>query len=218
MAGIGSKDLVIPEVSIYDPQRDEDIVLKDVHIDTDYVCDDQGRVIYFDIDEAKAYLGERRKSIASLPLLVNIYIALDTLAREDETAERILKQLNTAWDRTSTTISLTGSIVHSDSIMGEITYNDLKVPLEGNGITELYDKYAEFFQVLLGVKDPGRLFEVADDNDLILFYWYPRGERLAMFGGGDFYYMHQHIPGLLMVFCDDEPHPRRILRGVWTEK
>jgi hypothetical protein len=39
-----------------------------------------------------------------------------------------------------------------------------------------------------------------------------------MFGGGDFYYMHHHIPGLLMVFCDDEPHPRRVLRGVWTEK
>jgi hypothetical protein len=39
-----------------------------------------------------------------------------------------------------------------------------------------------------------------------------------MFGGGDFYHMHQYIPGLLMVFCDDEPHPRRVLRGVWQER
>ena len=218
MAVTDERSLVIPEVSIYDLQCDEDIVLKNIHIDTDYACDDQGKVIYFDMDEAKAYLGERGKSLASLPLLVNIYVALNNLAREDELAEHVFKQLNTAWDRTSTIISPAGSIVHSDSIMGEITYNDLKVPLEGNGITELYGKYTDFFQALLGVKDPDRLFEVADNNDLILFYWYPRGERLAMFGGGDFYYMHQHIPGLLMVFCDDVPHPRRILRGVWNEK
>lgn len=212
------KSLVIPEVSIYDPRRSEDVVLKNVSIDTEYVCDDQGRVIYFDLDEAEAYLKEQGKSLASLPLLVNIYLALDTLARKSELAERVLKQLNTAWDRTNTTISPAGSVVHSDSVIGEVAYDDLKVPLEGNAITDLYDKYKDFFQALLGVKDIDRLVEVATRHDLALFYWYPRGERLAMFGGGDFYYMHQHIPGLLMVFCDDESHPRRILRGVWTEK
>ncbi|HEY31739.1 MAG TPA: hypothetical protein G4O10_01390 [Dehalococcoidia bacterium] len=218
MAVTGSESLVIPEVSIYDSHLGEDIIFKNVHVDTDYVRDDRGRVIYFDVDEAKAYLGEQRKSLASLPLLVNIYIALDTLARESEAAERVLKQLNTAWDRTGTTISPSGNIVHSDSVIGEIIYSDLEVPLEGNGITELYDKYRDFFQALLGVRDIDRLTEVASWHDLVMFYWYPRGERLAMFGGGDFYYMHQHIPGLLMVFCDDEPHPRRLLRGVWTEK
>ena len=212
------KCLVIPEVSIYDPRCSEDIILKNVAIDTDYVCDDQGRVMYFNLDEAKTYLGEQGKSLPSLPLLVNIYIALDTLVRESGVAERVLKQLNTAWDRTGTTINPTGSIVHSDSVIGEVAYDDLRMPLEGNGITELYDKYVDFFQALLGVKDIDRLVEVATRHNLALFYWYPRGERLAMFGGGDFYYMHHHIPGLLMVFCDDEPHPRRVLRGVWTEK
>ena len=211
------KGLVIPEVSIYDAHSSEDIILKNVHIDTAYVCDAEGRVIYFNKDEAKAYLGKQGKSVASLPLLVNIYITLNTLAREDEVAARVLKQLNTAWDRTSTTISPSGSIIHSDSIIGEVAYDDLQIPLEGNAITELYDKYTAFFQALLGIKDLDRISEAADNNDLTLFYWYPRGERLAMFGGGDFYYMHQYIPGLLMAFCDDEPHPRRILRGVWAE-
>lgn len=211
------KSLVIPEVSIYDPHRGEGIILTNVHIDTDYVCDTEGRVIYFNADEAKSYLEKQGKSVASLPLLVNIYMALDTLARGDETAARVLKQLNTAWDRTSTTISPNGSIVHSDAVIGEVAYDDLQIPLEGNAITELYDKNTDFFQALLGVKDLDRLAETADNNGLTLFYWYPRGERLAMFGGGDFYYMHQYIPGLLMVFCDDEPHPRRILRGVWAE-
>ena len=212
------KGLIIPEVSIYDPRRDEDIILKNVHIDTDYVCDAEGRVIYFNADEARAYLEKQGKSLVSLPLLVGIYIALDTLASEDEAAASVLKQLNTAWDRTSTTISPDGHIVHSDSIIGEVVYDNLQIPLEGNAIDELYDKYPDFFQALLGVKNLDRLRAVADNNDLILFYWYPRGERQVMFGSGDFYYMHQHIPGLLMVFCDDEPHPRRILRGVWTEK
>ena len=212
------KGLVIPKVSIYDPHRGEDIILKNVHIDTDYVCDTEGRVIYFNADEAKTYLEKQGKSVASLPLLVNIYMALDNLAREDEVAARVLKQLNTAWDRTSTTISPTGSIVHSDSIIGEVAHDGLQIPLEGNAITELYDKYTDFFQALLGIKDLDRLAEAADNSSLTLFYWYPRGERLAMCGGGDFYYMHQHISGLLMVFCDDEPHPRRILRGVWADK
>ena len=211
------KSLVIPEVSIYDPHSGEDIILKNIHIDTDYVCDTEGRVIYFNMEESKTYLEKQGKSVASLPLLVNIYMALDTLARGDETAARVLKQLNTAWDRTSTIIRSNGSIVHSDSIMGEVVYDDLQVPMEGNAISELYDKYTDFFRALLGVKDLDRLVEITDNNGLTLFYWYPRGERLAMFGGGDFYYMHQHIPGLLMVFCDDEPHPRRILRGVWAE-
>lgn len=218
MAIADAESLIIPEVSIYNSHYREDIILKNVGIDTDYVCDDRGRIIYFNLDEAKAYLTEQGKSLASLPLLINIYLALDTLARENKLAERVLKQLNTAWDRTNTTISPSGSIVHSDSIIGEVAYDDLRVPLEGNAITELYDKYKDFFQALLGVKDIAKLIEVATRHDLILFYWYPRGERLAMFGGGDFYYMHQHIPGLLMVFCDDEPHPRRVLRGVWTEK
>jgi len=212
------KSLVIPEVSIYDLHRGEDIILKNVHIDTDYICDAEGRVIYFNEEEARSYLEKQGKSVASLPLLVNIYMTLDTLARKDETAARVLKQLNTAWDRTSTTISPSGNIVHSDSIIGEVVYDDLQIPLEGNAITELYDRYTDFFQALLGVKDLDKLAEAADNNDLTPFYWYPRGERLAMFGGGDFYYMHQHIPSLLMIFCDDEPHPRRILRGVWADK
>ena len=212
------KSLVIPEVSIYDPNRGEDIILKNVHVDTDYVCDAEGRVMYFNEEEARTYLEQRGKSVASLPLLVNIYMALDKLAREDEVAAGVLKQLNNAWDRTSTTISPAGRIVHSDSIVGEVTYDSLQIPLEGNAVGELYDKYTDFFQALLGVEDLGRLTEAAGNNDLTPFYWYPRGERIVMFGGGDFYYMHHHIPGLLMVFCDDEPHPRRILRGVWTEK
>jgi hypothetical protein len=141
------KGLVIPEVSIYDPRRDEDVVLKNIHIDTDYVCDAEGRVIYFNEQEAKTYLEKQGKSLASLPLLINIYMALDTLAREDETATRVLKQLNTAWDRTGTTISPSGSIAHSDSIVGEVTYDELQIPLEGNAISELYDKYAGFFDV-----------------------------------------------------------------------
>jgi hypothetical protein len=211
------KSLVIPEVSIYNPRRDEDIVLKNIHIDTDYVCDAEGRVMYFNQEEAESYLEERGKSLVSLPLLVSIYMALDNLARDDETAARVLKQLSTAWDRTGTTISPSGSINHSDSIIGEVTYDDLQIPLEGNAISVLYDEYTEFFQALLGVKELDRLVETADNNDLTPFYWYPRGERIIMFGGGDFYYMHHHIPGLLMVFCDDEPHPRRILRGVWSD-
>ena len=212
------KGLVIPEVSIYDPRHDEDITLKNIHIDTDYVCDDEGRVIYFNEEEAKNYLEKQGKSMASLPLLVNIYITLDSLAREDEVAAKVLKQLNTAWDRTSTTISPSGRVVHSDSIIGELVYDELQIPLEGNAVTELYDGYVDFFRALLGVRDLDSLVEAADNNDLSPFYWYPRGERIVMFGGGDFYYMHHHIPGLLMVFCDDEPHPRRILRGVWADK
>ncbi len=211
------KSLVIPAVSVYDPRRNENIVLKNIHIDTDYVCDAEGRVMYFNEEEAKSYLGERGKSLASLPLLINIYMALDTLARDDKTADRVLKQLSTAWDRTGTIISPSGIVTHSDSIIGEVTYDELQIPLEGNAVNELYDKYTGFFQALLGVKELDRLVEIADNNDLTPFYWYPRGERIVMFGGGDFYYMHHHIPGLLMVFCDDEPHPRRILRGVWPD-
>jgi hypothetical protein len=210
--------LVIPEVSVYDPRCGEDITVKNVHIDTDYVCDAKGRVIYFNMDEARTYLEKQGKSVASLPLLLNIYLTLNDLARDDEIADRVLKQLNSAWDRTGTTISPSGKITHSDSIIGEAVYDDLRIPLEGNGISELYDRYTDFFQALLGVKDLDRLAEAAENHDLIPFYWYPRGERLVMFGGGDFYYMHQHIPGLLMVFCDDEPHPRRILRGIWSDR
>ena len=116
------KGFVIPEVSIYDPCNDEDIIFNNIHIGTDYVCDAEGRVIYFNEEEARSYLAKQGKSVASLPLLVNIYMTLDNLAREDETAARILKQLNTAWDRASTTISPSGRIVHSDSITGEVIY------------------------------------------------------------------------------------------------
>lgn len=212
-----TQSFLIPEVSIYDARRDQDIIVRNIHIDADYVRDDQHRPVYFDIDEAKSYLEQRGKSLASLPLLVNIYIALDNLAGEHETAAQLLKQLNTAWDRTATTISPDGSVVHADSILGEITYQGLDVPLEGNGIAELVGRHECFFQALLGLKDVNSLLKVATGYDQVPFYWYPRGERRVMFGGGDFYYMHQHIPGLLMVFCDDEPHPRRVLRGVRQE-
>jgi len=212
------EELVIPEVSIYNPDRGEDIILKSIHIDTDYVCDAEGRVEYFNVEEADNYLSKQGKSVASLPLLVNIYIVLNTLACEDKTADRILEQLNTAWDRTGTTISPSGKIVHTDSIIGEVIYENLQIPLEGNAVNELYISHADFFRALLGLRDLNRLTDVTEKNGLIPFYWYPRGERQVMFGGGDFYYMHQHIPGLLMVFCDEEPHPRRILRGVWADK
>jgi hypothetical protein len=217
MTVANENSLVIPEVSIYDPSNNENITFRNIHIDADYVSDDEGRVIYFNEEEAKTYLKKQGKSVASLPLLINIYLALSNLAREDEIADKVLKQLNTAWDRTSTTIIPPGRVVHSDSVIGEVVYNDLQIPFEGNAVSELYDKYSGFFQALLGIKDLDRLVEAADNNDLTPFYWYPRGERIVMFGGGDFYYMHHHIPGLLMVFCNDELHPRRILRGVWAE-
>ncbi len=210
--------ITIPEVKIYDPHRGEDILLRNVTLDTNYVCDNQGKVIYFDISEAKSHLGKQGKSLASLPLLTNLYIALNDLARENEIAAQVLLQLNNAWDRTGTTISTTGRITHSDSILGDVVYDDLNVPLEGNSIADLFGKHEDFFRCLLGIRDIDRLMEVAAGNDLTPFYWYPRGERRAMFGGGDFYYMHQHMPGLLMVFCDDESHPRRVLRGVSVEQ
>ena len=195
----------------------EQTSVRNIYIDADYVCDNQRRPVHFDIDEAKSYLEQTGKSLASLPLPVNIYIALDNLAKEHETAAQLLKQLNTAWDRTATIISPAGSVVHTDPILGEIAYEGLDVPLEGNGIAELTGRHECFFQALLGLRDVNRLIDVATGCDLVPFYWYPRGERWVMFGGGDFYYMHQHIPGLLMVFCDDEVHPRRILRGVRQE-
>jgi len=212
-----TQSFLIPEVSVYDARRDQDIVVRNIHIDADYVRDNQRRPVYFDIDEAKSYLEQTGKSLASLPLLVNIYIALDNLAGEHETAAQLLKQLNTAWDRTATTISPAGSVVHADPILGEIAYEGLDIPLEGNGIAELVGRHERFFQALLGLRDINSLINVATGCDLVPFYWYPRGERRVMFGGGDFYYMHQHIPGLLMVFCDDEAHPRRVLRGVRQE-
>ena len=212
------QSLVIPEIRVYDAHRREDIVLRDISMDTYYACDSEGRVMYFDLNEAKLYLGKLGKSMASLPLLVNLYITLDGLAREDEIATQILHQLNTAWDRTATKISTTGRIVHNDAILGEVTYDGLAVPEEGRGIIDLFGKNEYFFQALLGVRDIDKLLDVAERHDLSPFYWYPRGERLVMFGGGDFYYMHHHIPGLLMIFCDDEPHPRRVVRGVWVER
>ena len=212
-----TQTFLIPEVSIYDARRDQDIVVRNIHIDVDYICDNQHRTVYFDIDEAKSHLEQTGKCLASLPLLVNIYIALTNLAGEHETAARLLRQLNTAWDRTATTVSPAGSVVHTDPILGGITYEGLDVPLEGNSIAELVGRHERFFQALLGLRDVNSLIDVAASCDLIPFYWYPRGERWVMFGGGDFYYMHQHIPGLLMVFCDDEAHPRRVVRGVRQE-
>ena len=212
-----TQSLLIPELSVYDARRDQDIVVRNIHIDANYVCDNQHRPVYFDVDEANAHLEQMGKSLASLPLLVNIYIALDNLAGEHEMAAHLLKQLNSGWDRTATTINPDGSVVHADPILGEITCESLDIPLEGNGIAELAGRHEPFFQALLGLRDINSLLNVATGYDLVPFYWYPRGERRVMFGGGDFYYMHQHIPGLLMVFCDDEAHPRRVLRGVCQE-
>jgi hypothetical protein len=211
------KSVTIPEVTVYEAHRREDIVLRDVNMDTNYVCDNQDKVMYFNLDEAGAYLRERSKSLPSLPLLVNLYIALDGLAKQDEAAAEVLHQLNSSWDRTGTTISPDGKIVHRDVVLGTIAYEGLSVPEKGDGLVKLFDKNELFFQALLGVRDIDRLVDVATRHDLIPFYWYPRGERMAMFGGGDYYYMHQHIPGLLMLFCDDEPHPRRVIRGVCSK-
>jgi len=173
--------------------------------------------MYFDADAGRSYLAEQGKTVPSLPLLVNLFIALHGLAGRDETAASILTQLGNAWDRTATVISPEGTIVHRDGILGEVSYEGFSVPVKGDAITELYPESRLFFQALLGIRDIERLTEVAARNDLEPFYWYPRGERRVMFGGGDFYYMHQYIPGLLMVFCDDEPHPQRTLRGVWQK-
>ena len=210
--------VIVPVVTVYDVRQDEEVVFRDVHVDAHHAKDSEGRAMYFSIDEADSHLRERGKSLASLPLLVNLYITLNALAAENEAASQVFAQLNTTWDRTGTTISPTGRIVHSDSIVGQITHEGLAVPREGNSIASLYEANQKFFQALLGVRDLTKLIDVTSKNDQVPFYWYPRGERRAMFGGGDFYYMHQHLRGLLMVFCDDEPHPRRVLRAVWQER
>ncbi len=212
-----TKTFLVPEVSVYDAHRDQDVVIKDIHIDADYVNDVQRRPVYFDIEEAKSHLAQTGKSLASLPLLVNVYIALDHLAREHDSAAQILRQLHTDWDRAATKISPAGSVVHTDPILGDIAYKGLDVPLEDGAIATLIGRHQHFFQALLGLRDVKKLIDVAAPHNLRPFYWHPRGERWAMFGGGDFYYSHQHIPGLLMVFCDDEVHPRRLLRGVRQE-
>ena len=209
--------MVVPELRIYDVRQNEDIVLTNVAIDTDYVRDKDGKVIYFNLDEGQTYLAAQGKSIPSLPLLVNLYIALNRLAVENEMAARIIAQLHSAWDRTGTSINPSGTISHSDSVLGDITIEGLEIPRKGLGIGELFTGNERFFQALLGVRDIDCLSEIAEQNNCVPFYWYPRGERWAMFGGGDFYYMHMYIPSLLMVFCDDEAHPRRVLRGVWQE-
>ena len=218
MATQTATSLVLPQLSVYDARRDEDTVLRNVGIDADYVRDADGKVVYFDVDEGHSYLRKQGKSMPSLPVLVNLYLALSELAATDETAARIVRQLNSAWDRTGTSVSPAGRLVHSDSVLGEMAYNGLAVPAEGNTIDRLFSGNERFFRALLGIRDIDRLARAAGSDDRVPFYWYPRGERRAMFGGGDFYYMHQYLPGLLMVFCDDEPHPRRVLRGVWLEK
>ena len=213
-----TETLVVPEIRVYDARRDQDVILTNVAVDSDYVRDVHGRVMYFDVDEGQSHLAKEAKTMPSLPLLVNLYVALSGLADSNEVATNVLAQLGSAWDRTSTAISPGGTIVHSDGVLGEVSYEGLTVPVKGEAITELFPDNRLFFQALLGVRDIECLTEVAAGNDLLPFYWHPRGERRAMFGGGDFYYMHQYIPGLLMVFCDDEPHPRRTLRGVWREQ
>lgn len=215
MAGETGQSVVIPGLKVYNARRNEDILLKNVRVDADYVCDSQGRVIYFDLNEAKAYLQKQGKSLPSLPLLVNIWIALDGLAKQDEAAAQLFHQLNTGWDRTATSVTTAGSVLHSDIVLGEIGYEGLKMPEQGGDLIEFFGKYRQLFQALLGLRDIESLADLANRQDLVPFYWSPKGERLAMFGGGDFYYMHQHVPGLLMVFCDDLPYPRRIARGVW---
>ena len=218
MTGNSNDVLVVPKLSIYNVRQNEDIILNNVAIDPDYARDSDGKVLYFDYNEGRSFLAEQGKSIPSLPLLVNLYIVLNELAAENELAARVVAQLNSAWDRTSTFVNPSGTISHSDSVLGNITVEGLEIPRKGLGISELFDDNERFFQALLGVRDIARLSEVAEQNNRAPFYWYPRGERWTMFGGGDFYYMHMYIPNLLMVFCDDEVHPRRILRGVWQEK
>ena len=207
--------VTITQVTVYDAVSDADAELKKVRIDTDYATDEHGRVRYFNLDEAAAYLSGAGRSLPSLPLLLNIYVALSEMAAGDEAAARLLEQLNSAWDRCGTIVfPADGRIVHSDSVLGERVVTGLTVPEEGDAISELFPRHPDFFKALLGVRDPDRFCEAAAKNGKLPFYWYPRGERRAMFGGGDFYYMHNYIPGLLMVFCDDEPHPRRVLRSV----
>ncbi|MDD5038261.1 MAG: hypothetical protein PHN78_02980 [Dehalococcoidales bacterium] len=209
-----TQSFLIPELSVYDASQDKDIIIRNIHIDANYVSDKQHRPVYFDVNEANSYLAQTGKSLASLPLLVNIYIVLANLATKDKAAAQLITQLNTNWDRTATTINPAGTVVHADPILGEITYESLDIPLKGNEISDLVGRHKRFFQALLGLRDISSLTNVAKGYGLVPFYWYPRGERRVMFGGGDFYYMHQHIPGLLMVFCDDEAHPYRVLRGI----
>lgn len=206
--------ILIPEITIYDAADDRDVVLRDVVIDADYARDERGNVVYLDIDEAHAYLAERGKTLPSLPLLVNAYLELSEIAAGNAAAAQLLGQLNAGWDRTGTTLSPDGDIRHHDARLGEVVCRGLDVPLQGNSLDDIYAGNEAFFRALLGLRDIGRLLRVTGEQDKTPFYWYPRGERIAMFGGGDFYYMHQYLPGLLMVFCDDEPHPRRVVRGV----
>lgn len=206
--------ILILEVTVYDAARDRDIVLGDVVIDADMARDNGGNVIYFNVDEANEYLAARGKTLPSLPLLVNAYIHASEMAASDATAAVLLRQLNTDWDRTGTTISAGGDIRHCDARLGEIICRGLRVPQRGEGLLDIYPDNEKFFQALLGVRDIDRLKSAAKKQDKELFYWYPRGERIARFGGGDFYYMHQYLPNLLMVYCDDEPFPRREARGV----
>jgi len=207
--------IVVPEITVYDALKDEDIVLKNINVDRNYVHDKDGKVMYFNADDAGKYLAQQRKTLASLPLLINLYISLDKYSASDESIYGVLQQLNSAWDRTGTSINAGGSIIHNDSILGRTVYNDIRVLQKGGAIVDLFGEELHFFRVLLGIKDIDNLLYVAEKYDMTPFYWYPRGERQAMFGGGEFYYMHQYLSGLLMVFCDDEPHPYRTVRGVW---
>ena len=215
MSGSRESNIIVPEITVYDVQKDEDIVLKNVKVDSDYVRDSDGKVMYFNAEDTVKYLTQQNKTLASLPLLVNLYIALDKYSASDEGIYNVLQQLNSSWDRTSTRVDPEGTVIHDDTILGRIAHNDISVPQKGGAIVELFTEEPYFFRALLGLKDIDTLLQVAEKNNMEPFYWYPRGNRLAMFGGGEFYYMHQYLSGLLMVFCDDEPHPYRTVRGVW---
>ncbi len=82
----------------------------------------------------------------------------------------------------------TSAVFHTDPILGEIAYEGLDIPLEGNSIAALVSRHEHFFQALLGLRDVNRLIDVATRYDLVPFYWHPRGKRWVLFGGGDFYY------------------------------
>ncbi len=214
MVATNQATIMIPEITIYNASVDRDVVLRNVVIDADYVRDERDNVIYFDIDEAHAYLAECGKTLPSLPLLVNVYLKLNETAADSAAAKQLFGQLNAGWDRTGTTVNPEGDIRHRDARIGEVVYQGLDIPLWGNSLDGMYAGKEAFFRALLGLRDIDRLLRVAGEQDKTPFYWYPRGQRIAQFGGGDLYYMHQHLPGLLMVYCDDEPHPRRAIRGV----
>ena len=155
--------ILIPEVIIYDAASDRDILLENVVIDADFARDERGNVIYFDFVEADEYLTERGKTLPSLPLLINAYLWACEAATDDAAAAAILKQLNTEWDRTGTTISPEGQVRHHDARLGEIVCRGLSVPQQGDGLADIYADNETFFQALLGVRNIDRLRRLAGE-------------------------------------------------------